>query len=236
MIYLTGDIHGKLDKIEYYCEKYNTTKNDIIIILGDTGFNYYLNGRDDKLKQKASKLPVTLFCIRGNHEERPENTGKYEEIEFQDGTAYIEHKYPNIIFAKDGEMYIMNGEKVLCIGGAYSVDKYYRIVNGYQWFSGEQLSLDEMKVIEDDILDYLDWFGTFDYICTHTCPYNTRPLHLFLPDIDQSKVDNSMEMWLQELANIIDFKRWYFGHFHGDWTNGKYTMLYNELIPLGESI
>ena len=74
MIYLTGDIHGDINRIIDFCEEYNTTKDDILILLGDVGFNYFLNDRDVLMKETASELPVTLFCIRGNHEARLTST------------------------------------------------------------------------------------------------------------------------------------------------------------------
>lgn len=233
MIYVTGDIHGSIDKLEYYCQKYNTTKDDIIIILGDTGFNYYLNEKDDILKQYVSELPCKFFCIRGNREARPENIDTYHIETMFDNDVYIEDAYPNIIFAKDGGIYDFEHKKVLCIGGAYSVDKQHRISRGWMWFANEQLTEDEMKLIASNIIKYTE-FADIDYILTHTCPYDTRPVHMFLPDIDQNTVDSSMEKWMQGIADNIDFQRWYFGHFHGDWNNYKYTMLYNGIVPLGE--
>lgn len=40
---------------------------------------------------------------------------------------YYEEKYPNILFAIDGEIYNLNSKKTLVIGGAYSVDKEFWI-------------------------------------------------------------------------------------------------------------
>ena len=34
MIYLTGDTHGLFTRIESFCEKMNTTHEDLLIILG----------------------------------------------------------------------------------------------------------------------------------------------------------------------------------------------------------
>ena len=51
MIYITGDTHGDFTKIDFFCKKMNTTKQDIIIILGDAGINYYLNEKDEKIKR-----------------------------------------------------------------------------------------------------------------------------------------------------------------------------------------
>ena len=59
-------------------------------------------------------------------------------------TAYMDKKYPNQIFAKDGEIYTINGRKTLVIGGAYSVDKPWRLATGNKWFESEQPD-DEIK-------------------------------------------------------------------------------------------
>ena len=78
--------------------------------------------------------------------------------------------------------------------------------------------------------------SNFDCVLSHTCPYNIRPTHLFLKGIDQSTVDSSMEVWLQNIADHIELKRWYFGHFPDDWDNGQYSMLYTDIMefPLEE--
>ena len=230
MIYLTGDTHGNFDRIKRFCEMNNSTKDDVLIILGDAGINYYLNKRDYKLKQELQDLPITLFCIHGNHEERPENIGTYKLNVLFDNLVYQEPEFPDLKFAIDGLIYNIKGKDCLVLGGAYSVDKWYRLQMGWQWFESEQIS--DMRKLE--IEDYLTVrkFKT-DYVFSHTCPYNTRPVHMFLKSIDQSTVDSSMEVWLQKIADRLTFKHWYFGHYHDDWDNGKYSMLYTDIIPLG---
>lgn len=225
-IYITGDIHGGINRILETVGVYHTTRNDLLIILGDVGFNYYLDSRDTDFKQQVAELPITLFCIHGNHEERPENISAYTETEFCGDTAYYEPEYPNLIFAKDGSIYELNGAKTLVLGGAYSVDKYYRLMKGWNWFESEQIT-DQRKAEIEQILDRAEW--NVDYVLSHTCPYDTRPTHLFLRGIDQSLVDSSMEVWLQKIADKLDFKRWYFGHYHDDWDNGRYSMLYGDI-------
>jgi len=41
LIYLTGDPHGNFGRIEEFCVRFKTTRDDIMIILGDAGINYY---------------------------------------------------------------------------------------------------------------------------------------------------------------------------------------------------
>ena len=226
-IYITGDTHRNFRRIGRFCDKANTTKEDILIILGDAGINYYLDSSDKTLKRQLSKLPITLFMIHGNHEERPQNITTYHEVEFHEGKAFIEDKYPNLIFAKDGEIYNLDGNKCLVLGGAYSVDKYYRLSHNAAWFASEQISDINKAKIEEALAD-CSW--SVDFVLSHTCPYHTRPTHLFLKCIDQNTVDSSMEVWLQKVADRLQFKHWYFGHYHDDWDNGKYSMLYTDII------
>ena len=77
MIYITGDLHRDFTRVFAFARKKQTTKEDILIVLGDVGINYYLDDSDKILKEKLQELPLTLFCIQGNHEERPENISSY---------------------------------------------------------------------------------------------------------------------------------------------------------------
>lgn len=70
-VYLTGDTHGRFERIACFCRDNHTTRGDVLIILGDAGINYYLDHRDEKLKRYIDTMPVTLLCIHGNHEARP---------------------------------------------------------------------------------------------------------------------------------------------------------------------
>ena len=105
--------------------------------------NYFCDYRDRELKSELAELPITLLCVHGNHEERPFELG-YDELEWHGGLVYYEDSFPNLLFAKDGEVYDFDGKKVMAIGGAYSVDKWYRLSHGMAWFETEQPS-DEIK-------------------------------------------------------------------------------------------
>lgn len=50
MVYLTGDIHADPTPIEKFCKRMNLTAEDIIIILGDVGANYFCDFRDETTK------------------------------------------------------------------------------------------------------------------------------------------------------------------------------------------
>ena len=236
MIYITGDTHGQFNHIVNFCEKMgdSISKNDIMIILGDVGLNYYLNKKDQRLKALVESLPLTFFCIHGNHEARPEKIKSYKIKDFHGGKVYVEDEFPSIIFAKDGEVYDFDGHKTLVIGGAYSVDKHYRLVMGYAWFPDEQPSKETKAFVENQIEKYN---GKFDYILTHTTPERYEPIEWFLTGLDQSTVDKSTEEWLNKIYEVLDFDIWYCGHYHGskvrDCDGRKMRFMFNDIVAFG---
>lgn len=70
-IYLTGDTHGQFERIISFCERQQVQPESTFIILGDVGLNYYGDRRDNRGKDNLTKIPITFFCIHGNHEMRP---------------------------------------------------------------------------------------------------------------------------------------------------------------------
>ena len=181
--YLTGDTHGDFSRFTY---DFIDIKDPVgVIILGDAGVNYYLNKRDYKLKQQLKDtLPnVIFYLVRGNHEARPESLITMKNVYDKriEGNVWQEDEFPNIKYLQDGEVYTFNGKRALVIGGAYSVDKEYRLVNGWQWFPTEQLNTAERENITQKYAGQ-----HFDLVLSHTCPYPWQPFDKFLSYVDQT--------------------------------------------------
>ena len=227
MIYITGDTHGDFSKIHDFCKKMNTTTDDIMIVLGDAGINYSTYDNDlNKKRFIQRKIPITMFCIHGNHEKRPNTIKQYKIDRFMGADVYVEDESPNIKFAIDGEVYYLHGIKTMVCGGAYSVDKFYRLKMGYSWFPDEQPS-EEIKQKVIDNLEKEKW--DVDAFLSHTCPYDVRPVDTFLKSINQDLVDNSTEDFLQNIYNKLKFKKWYCGHYHINRRNNKFQFLFDDI-------
>ena len=215
---ITGDTHGqnniRLKNIFGNSANKNLIPEETaIIILGDVAFNYCLDDRDRWTKRKASDFGVYIYCVRGNHEERPENVKTLKSIydEVVKGEVYMEDEFPLIRYFKDGEIYEINGYKTLVIGGAYSVDKHYRLRSGMRWFKNEQLTQEEMENIDFKMIG-----ESVDLVLSHTCPLSWQPTDMFLISINQAQVDNTMEKWLDNLKDHFTWGVWCFGHYHID--------------------
>lgn len=252
-IYIMGDIHGDYKPIRslYYYLKSGYDKHDVpdgsdwIIFLGDFGGNYFFNYRDDAFKKALGKFPFKYFVIRGNHEKRPSNCCSQYPSEWShdpdvfDNWGYVEKEYPYITYARDcPAAYIINGHKTLVLPGAYSVDKYYRLANGWSWFKDEQLTEGEMK-IGLSLIKLIG--GECDLVLSHTCPIMYEPTDLFLSSIDQNMVDKTMERYLGQVEYELKYKLWCWGHFHKtrvyptDSDGAEHLMLFNDsVLDLGK--
>lgn len=244
--FITGDKHRDFDSVKQFCEDMRTTRNDVLIVLGDTGFNYYEDERDDELKDEISALNITLFCLHGNKENRPENVGTYGIKNFCGGRVYYEPKYPKLLFAIDGETYNFEGKKYMVVGGAHSVDKNRCLQQNLPYWFDEMPSEEIKEKVEIRLAEENNKiYG----MLTHTCPIDCLPTEVFLstrqnallrrnPDNTEVKksfkadVDRSTETWLGEIKAKLDYEVWFCGHYHVDKQFDKVFMLYNEIRPL----
>ena len=222
-VLITGDTHGRVSqRILNIARNYPdlVPEETAIIILGDAGINFYLNKSDKKNKYQINNYGYKIYCVRGNHEERPQNIDTMDFVYDQEvgNWIYWEDEYPNIRYLADGAIYNFKGYRCLAIGGAYSVDKWWRLQQAAAqgssfsgWFEDELLTKEEMDAISSSMNG-----EEVDFVFTHTCPHSFEPTDLFLDCVDQSTVDKSMEYWLEDLRHIFSWKIWCFGHFHAD--------------------
>ena len=229
MWYLTGDLHGEIPP--FFPRP--TAEDDKVIVLGDNGANFYWNGSkvDKAFKEQLNEFGYQWYMIKGNHDKRPETLEdiKIEYDENVNGIVYYQEQYPNIKYFQMYNDYTIDKKRILIMGGAYSIDKNYRIENNWPWFADEQMSEQEMEVCFEKYNE-----EKFDYILTHTCPFS------FIPDEFgyNPRFDYGMEEFFDKMEKSISYDWWYFGHFHKDMDikNHKATLLYEAVIPFGNKI
>ncbi len=244
--FITGDKHREFGQVKSFCLDVNTSKKDVLIILGDAGFNYYEDDRDDKLKREISRLHVTLFCLHGNKEKRPQNVGTYGLRNFCGGRVYYEPKYPNILFAIDGEIYTFEERKYMVVGGAHSVDKMDCLEENKPFWEDEMPDDATKNKVESKLRSENNAiFG----MMTHTCPVDYIPTEMFISarrnedvkrrpkkvnsdKIFKPDIDRSTEEWLAKIEKRINYEVWYCGHYHVDKQIDKINMMYQEIRPL----
>lgn len=212
-MYLIGDIHGDIHRVidiinNELCEALD------IIALGDVGINYYLDDRDVELKQELqnvinqhSEKKINVFFVRGNHECRPEHICTYKRKVMYGGECYVEDEYPNLIFLKDGEVYKIDNKTVVALGGGFSDDWFYRLLNDKLWVDQELLYREYERAKE-----HLNKFDDF-IVLSHMLPSSVLSAFNIYKD-SFSKTEVLLEsVWNLYSEKIIG---WYAGHYHKD--------------------
>ena len=235
---IKGDCHGSFTWMTNGCLDDYKPEETAIIVLGDFSVNYFLDKKDERLKKELNERGYTFYVVRGNHEARPIDVPEYKLVYDEEvgNQVWVQERFPNLRFFMDYGEYKIDKYSVAVIGGAYSVDKWWRLqragvmskLHPYYhdpkrtgWFSNEQLTEDEMKEAYNLFVN-----KTYDFVFSHTCPISWQPTDLFLSVVDQSGVDNSMEFWLEYLKNSIIWDVWCFGHYHGDRIEKPHVEMY----------
>lgn len=117
-IVICGDIHGDFEEMVFkLCVQYGMT-DTLLIVAGDCGFGFekpgYYEQIFSKVSRRLTKANNWIVMIRGNHD---------DPAYFQE--QRIQHERFRCI--PDYSIVTACGHTILCIGGAISIDRTYRL-------------------------------------------------------------------------------------------------------------
>lgn len=206
-IFVCGDIHSTLDidKLDVFMNRKDLTEKDYLIICGDTGICGFSREQEIATREYLKNLPMTVLFVDGNHENF-NYLNSYSVQEWNGGKVHIiEDK---IIHLMRGQVYLIDGKRFFAFGGAFSIDRFYRTL-GLTYFDEELPSQEEY---EEGWKNLQANNYEVDYIISHTGPYE------LIAELGYECHNESLEQlrFFQEVADKVNFKDWYFGHFHED--------------------
>lgn len=230
-IYVTGDTHGEIDIYKLsdrypggkYLKDQNLTKDDYLIICGDFGLIWNYKGEDETekfwLDWLNEKTYTTLF-VDGNHECFP-RIYEFPEEEWKGGKI---HKIRDSVFhLMRGQVFTIEDKKIFTMGGGTSIDKDWR-VPGKSWWPEEMPSEKEHEEAIHNLQKH-DW--KVDYVFTHAAPNSIHDQVIYM---NSPKKYDDVTCFLESIMNQLEFKHWYFGHYHRDFRiNDHFTLLYRDV-------
>ena len=255
MIFVTGDCHSEFSKLSsrYFPEQKGMTKDDLVIVCGDFGAVWNVGGVSPSEQYWLSWLdrkPFTTVFVDGNHENFDRLNNEFAVVDFHGGKA---HKISRSVYhLMRGEIYDFEGKKFFAFGGAASHDipdgildpedfdtpekfketvskwrrqrKMFRI-NRVSWWAEELPGDEEIQNAERN-LEKANY--KVDYVISHCAPCSVVNKMFFT----QMKPDK-LTAYFDELAQRLSFKKWFFGHYHGnEELFGKYILLYEQVIRI----
>lgn len=229
MIYITGDTHipndiEKLTELNFP-EYKNLTKKDYVIITGDFGGVWNNSKQELYWREWLDNKSWTTLFLDGNHE----NFDLLYQFPVEDKFGGKVHKINDSIYHLiRGQVFNINNLKFFTMGGATSTDRQNRIKN-ISWWEEEIPNQIEMT---EGLSNLEKHNNEVDYILTHTCSNSV------LKDITeifgfQPKPEENLNKYLEIIGEKVDFKHWYFGHFHEDIEiDQRHTLIFEKIYKI----
>lgn len=233
-IVVCGDIHGDFNLLVHkVCVQYQM-QNTLVIVAGDCGFGFENKGYYDNMvmrnAKRMSEANNRILLIRGNH----------DNPAFFDGRSFNHNRF---IAIPDYSVIKACGHSILCVGGAISVDRLYRInmwlqenarrvhyqdsdkgpfAKNYYW-EGEAPIFNQ-ELIETILIEH-----SIDTVITHTSPsfcelqskeglanWAEKDENL-IADIkyERAVMDSIYDVLTKNQNAVI---HWCYGHFHQSWS------------------
>lgn len=249
MILLLGDIHGNFNHLKHIIESKQI--NDCHIIqVGDfgIGFNYSITNNKMILKDLNEFLAeknIIMYAIRGNHD-----NPSYFKKEFHD--KHDLH-YSNVKLIEDYTVLELDGQRILCVGGAVSIDRESRQYEDYEylkmglirdsWWKDEVFNYDEDKIKD---------LRNIDIVITHSSPAEVLPINSIMNENmshgyivekfaeNDTTLKNDLNTERRNISKLMltllennNIKTWYYGHFHNS-KNQTYKNINFILLGINE--
>lgn len=224
---VTGDLHGDAGALTIISRK--MLAGDVLFVAGDFGFIFldtnsercFLDDVDSFLKRKNA----WIVFVDGNHENhRALNAYPVEEWQ----GARVHRIRSRVIHVLRGEILEIKGHKIFCFGGAFSIDRAYRVLNKTYW--EEEIPTDEDYKNGNAHLEKCGY--QVDFALSHTCPLNMIP---YLGGRHSAQEEFQLQNYLQWVHDcaVPYLKCWYFGHWHQDRDlPGKCRVIYLDVVDM----
>lgn len=234
VIWVTGDTHGQKDlaKLKKFAdENSKLTKSDYVIVAGDFGGVWDERTLDGGLKH-YQELPFSILFVDGNHENF-DLLNAYP-VEIWNGGKVHKIK-PEIIHLMRGQVFTIEGKRILALGGADSKDKEKRLE--YEQGAGRKVWWAQEQICRRDIIEAIENLrkhgNKVDYAITHCASADVCEEMLSITGDERFRPHVS-EKFLREIFTNKEFKfnQKFCGHYHYDSAYQDTTFVFRRVIRI----
>ena len=227
-IILAGDFHGNLFHAEQVFHHAQGKGAEAIVQLGDFGFGWEFTRSGackftEQIGEMAAQHGVPLYWIDGNHENFDLLEQTLAGLTPQaDGTYRLSADPVGVFYIPRGTVLEWDGQRILCCGGAVSIDKGRRR-QGVSWWPQEPIG--------DSDVEKCFEAGPADILLTHDFPMECNIVDRHLDPYWGEEANANSQANRKRVSKILvgsDARRVFYGHLH---------ISYEERIyPLGHEV
>jgi len=201
MIYVTGDMHGDIERFRSKALR-KLKKNDYLIVCGDFGFLWDDSKKERKLLKWIGKRRYHVLFLEGPHDNL-ELLSQYPATAWNGGIVReISGRLKHLC---RGGVFQLEDKDIFVFGGGESEDTDTR-TQGKTWWKEELPAPEEIQKARENLARHNN---AVDYIITHQCSWQIKKF-LTMEDNDISVLD----AFLDEVRGQCTYKRWFFGSYH----------------------
>ena len=232
-VVVCGDIHWAFEEMVFkLCVQYGMA-DTLLIVAGDCGFGFEKPGYYEQIFNKISRRLIKannwVVMIRGNHD---------DPAYFQEQRIHHE-RFRSI---PDYSIVTACDHTILCIGGAISIDRTYRLAVDSRPHSAQTACYwaDEMPYYDEEALAAINAKFKIDTVVTHTSPSFCELItkeglmgwekrdDTLLEDCEKERaiLDRIFDTLFEAGQPLV---HWFYGHFHQSWNASIYGVLFSML-------
>ena len=199
-ILFVGDTHADASRLIPRINRAHDEGVEYVVQVGDFGYwprHPPLSGFVEQVSRVLVESSMTLYFVRGNHEDQAElarlAAGATEPVELA----------PRVCYVPDGTGFALYGVRLLGVGGAPSIDRRAR-TKGYDWWPAEVLSRRAANSI-----GAVAARTEVDVVVAHDCPAETD-----LPGLLPWAAGERHRRRMSRVLRGVRPAWWISGHYH----------------------
>lgn len=215
---ILGDVHGNEKFFARACRVAAREGCEAIMQVGDFGYwEHHPNGKRflATAEWELKSRDLTCYWICGNHENHPLLWEKYGEGLMDTETGvHIDNQFvpvrDHILYVPRGARWEWDGTSFLGCGGAYSIDKPRRIIDGDGWWATEMITDEQVAASVAP--------GPVDVMFSHDAPMEFDLPAMVFKDIYPDSEYNRKQ--LSRIVTKVEPNLLVHGHYHhryGSW-------------------
>lgn len=211
-ILLAGDTHGNTHHSKLLIDQAVEQNCDCVFVLGDWGFWEHVSEGirfSDEVNEYSEAQNTPTYFLDGNHDKTSLLLEKYEHQQDEEGFLLVRS---HVRYARRGHRWTWGGIRFISLGGAYSVDKDWRV---HQEAMSNTLDFEDLWFPEEEMSDEdMDTFLTnqehVHVMLAHDKPRGSSP-GWNRKDLQECHANQNR---LQKAVRTLEPLQFWHGHLH----------------------